>query len=464
MSINHKSSHSQWNSKVGFLMAAVGSAVGLGSIWKFPYMTGDSGGSAFVIIFIISIALIGFPVLVSEWLIGRRGQSNPAASFRKIAVANNTTPAWGLLGAFGILAAFMILSFYSVIGGWSLNYTVKAGIGAFSGMNADATGKMFEGMLANPMEMTLWHTAFMGLTAFIVAGGVSAGIEKASKIMMPSLALILLLIVGYNAVNMDFARGAEFLFNFNLARMQEVGVGKVLMAALGHAFFCLSLGMAIMVSYGSYLKQDVDLMATARTVIIWDIIFSLAAGLAIFPILFSNNLDPAGGPGLIFVTLPIAFGQMSFGVVVGTLFFLLLTFAALTSSISILEPIVEFLEEKTPLSRKMSTLVGALATWAVGILALLSFNELKDFAVFTITMSGEEKPQGIFDALDYISSKIMLPLIGLGTIILMGWFVNQQTIKQELGMSDTAWMVWQVVVKFIAPFGIIAVFLTELLG
>lgn len=464
MSINHKSSHSQWNSKVGFLMAAVGSAVGLGSIWKFPYMTGDSGGSAFVIIFIISIALIGFPVLVSEWLIGRRGQSNPAASFRKIAVANNTTAAWGLLGAFGILAAFMILSFYSVIGGWSLNYTVKAGIGAFSGMNADATGKMFEGMLANPMEMALWHTAFMGLTAFIVAGGVSAGIEKASKIMMPSLALILLLIVGYNAVNMDFARGAEFLFNFNLARMQEVGVGKVLMAALGHAFFCLSLGMAIMVSYGSYLKQDVDLMATARTVIIWDIIFSLAAGLAIFPILFSNNLDPAGGPGLIFVTLPIAFGQMSFGVVVGTLFFLLLTFAALTSSISILEPIVEFLEEKTPLSRKMSTLVGALATWAVGILALLSFNELKDFAVFTITMSGEEKPQGIFDALDYISSKIMLPLIGLGTIILMGWFVNQQTIKQELGMSDTAWMVWQVVVKFIAPFGIIAVFLTELLG
>ena len=464
MSTNHKSSHSQWSSKIGFLMAAVGSAVGLGSIWKFPYMTGDSGGSAFVIVFIISIALIGFPVLVTEWLIGRRGQSNPAASFRKAAVANNTSPAWSLLGYFGILAAFMILSFYSVIGGWSLNYTLKAGINAFGGLNADATGKIFETMLANPTEMTLWHTAFMGLTALIVAGGVSAGIEKASKIMMPALAFILLFIVGYNAINMDFAKGAEFLFKFDWQRMQEVGVGKVLMAALGHAFFCLSLGMAIMVSYGSYLKQDVDLLATARTVIIWDIIFSLAAGLAIFPILFSNHLDPAAGPGLVFVTLPIAFGQMSLGVVVGTLFFLLLTFAALTSSISILEPIVEFLEEKTPMSRKLCTLVGAVSTWAVGILALLSFNKLSDFAVFTIHKNGKDIPQGIFDALDYTSSKIMLPLIGLGTIILIGWFINQESVKRELGLDGMKWTIWQIVVKFVAPIGIIAVFLTELLG
>ena len=192
MSASHKSSHSQWSSKIGFLMAAVGSAVGLGSIWKFPYMTGDSGGSAFVIVFIISIALIGFPVLVTEWLIGRRGQSNPAASFRKAAIANNTS----LRGVFwairGILAAFMILSFYSVIGGWSLNYTAKAGMNAFAGLNGDATGAIFTDMLASPMEMTIWHTIFMGLTAFIIANGVSSGIEKASKILMPALAIILL--------------------------------------------------------------------------------------------------------------------------------------------------------------------------------------------------------------------------------------------------------------------------------
>lgn len=464
MSQNHKTSHSQWSSKIGFLMAAVGSAVGLGSIWKFPYMTGDSGGSAFVIVFIISIALIGFPVLVAEWLIGRRGQSNPAASFKKAALDSNKSPAWSILGYTGILAAFMILSFYSVIGGWSLNYTVKAVMNAFGGQNSDIIGKMFDGMLASPMEMTIWHTVFMGLTAFIIANGVSTGIEKASKFMMPALAFILLFIVGYNAINMDFAKGAEFLFKFDMVRMEEVGVGKVLMAALGHAFFCLSLGMAIMVSYGSYLKEDVDLLSTARTVIIWDIIFSLAAGLAIFPILFSNHLDPAAGPGLVFVTLPIAFGQMGLGVVIGTAFFLLLTFAALTSSISILEPIVEFLEERTPMSRKMCTIVGALATWLVGILALLSFNELKDFAVFTIHKSGKDIPQGIFDALDYISSKIMLPLTGLGTIVLIGWFMNQDSIKRELGLDGVKWSIWQIVVRFIAPIGIIAVFLTELLG
>lgn len=464
MSQNHKTSHSQWSSKIGFLMAAVGSAVGLGSIWKFPYMTGDSGGSAFVIVFIISIALIGFPVLVTEWLIGRRGQSNPAASFKKAALDSNKSPAWSILGYTGILAAFMILSFYSVIGGWSLNYTVKAGMNAFGGQNSDIIGKMFDGMLASPMEMTIWHTVFMGLTAFIIANGVSTGIEKASKFMMPALAFILLFIVGYNAINMDFAKGAEFLFKFDMVRMEEVGVGKVLMAALGHAFFCLSLGMAIMVSYGSYLKEDVDLLSTARTVIIWDIIFSLAAGLAIFPILFSNHLDPAAGPGLVFVTLPIAFGQMGLGVVIGTAFFLLLTFAALTSSISILEPIVEFLEERTPMSRKMCSIVGALATWLVGILALLSFNELKDFAVFTIHKSGKDIPQGIFDALDYISSKIMLPLTGLGTIVLIGWFMNQDSIKRELGLDGVKWSIWQIVVRFIAPIGIIAVFLTELLG
>lgn len=462
MSASHKSEHSQWSSKIGFLMAAVGSAVGLGSIWKFPYMTGDSGGSAFVIVFIISITLIGFPVLIAEWLIGRRGQSNPQASFRKVALASNLPKAWGILGVIGLLAAFMILSFYSVIGGWSLNYTLKAGMNNFAGLNADSTGAMFGDMLANPITMAIWHTVFMALTVFIVAKGVSAGVEKASKIMMPALAVIMLVIVGYNAMYMDFAKGFDFLFRLDFGRMQEVGVGKVLMAALGHAFFCLSLGMAIMVSYGSYLKQDVNLLSTARTVIIWDIIFSLMAGLMIFPILFSNNLDPAAGPGLIFVTLPIAFGQMSFGIVLGTLFFILLTFAALTSSISILEPLTEFLEERTPLNRKMSAIVGGVTTWAIGILALLSFNVLSDFSVFSITIGGEVKPQGIFDALDYVTSKIMLPLTGLGTVIFVGWFVNQQSIKSELGLSGGKWSAWQIVVKFIAPIGVIAVFLTEL--
>lgn len=449
---------SQWGSRLGFLMAAVGSAVGLGSIWKFPYMTGEGGGSAFVILFIACIALIGFPTLIAEWMIGRRAQKSPIDSFSLVATQNNRSKHWGILGGVGTLAAFMILSFYSVIGGWSLNYVAKMVTNKFAGADGDKTGEIFTAMLASPSELTIWHTIFMGITAFIVAGGITGGIEKASKFMMPLLAVIMIIIVGYNMINMDFMAGFNYLFNFDINKVN----GKVMISALGHAFFCLSLGIAIMVSYGSYLNKDVNLLSTARTVVIWDIIFSLMAGLAIFPIIFSNNLDPAGGPGLIFMTLPIAFGQMSMGLVIGTLFFVLLTFAAITSAISILEPIVAFLVEKVKMQRNVATIVAAISTWALGVLALLSFNILSDITIFSITVGGEVKPQGIFDALDYTTSKFMLPLVGLGTLIFLGWFVNSDGVKNELRLNGTAWSLWQLTVKFIAPFGVIVVFLAEL--
>lgn len=450
--MDDKSGHSQWSSRFGFLMAAVGSAVGLGSIWKFPYMTGDSGGSAFVILFIVCITVIGFPVLIMEWLIGRRGQQNPVGSFAKVAQDSGLSRSWGILGGVGTLAAFLILSFYSVIGGWSLNYTVRSIMNDFKGMDGKATEAVFNGFLANPMEMVGYHTAFMVITALIVAGGVAGGIEKASKFMMPLLAFIMVFIVGYNMVNMEFMKGFHFLFDFDASKI----TGKVLIAALGHAFFCLSLAMGIMISYGSYLGREVNLFSTARTVVIWDIIFSLMAGLAIFPIMFSNNLNPGQGAGLVFVTLPIAFGNMGFGVVIGTLFFLLLTFAALTSSISILEPVSQFLENKTSMGRKTATLVGAIATWALGILACLAFNLLKDVTILP--------NKNIFDSLDYATSKIMLPLVGLGTVIFMGWLVNQKSIQDELGLLGGKWTLWQITVKYIAPIAIVAVFIAQLVG
>lgn len=458
MSQQHTPAKSQWSSRIGFLMAAVGSAVGLGSIWKFPYMTGEGGGSAFVILFVICITLIGFPVLIMEWLIGRRGGRSPVGSFVDVARANAGSSTWGILGGLGTLAAFLILSFYSVIGGWSLNYVFKTLFNQFNGMNGQATEQVFNGMLASAPEMTIWHTIFMLLTALIVAGGVAGGIERAAKWMMPLLALIMLVIVGYNLFTADFARGFHYLFDFDPSKV----TAKVMISALGHAFFCLSLGMAVMVSYGSYLKGDVDLFSAARTVVIWDIIFSLMAGLAIFPIIFSNGLDPAGGPGLVFITLPIAFGNMSFGLVIGTLFFLLLTFAALTSSISVLEPVVAFLQEKLGMSRRMATWVGALSTWALGVLALLSFNLLQDVTIFTIHVNGEAKPQGIFDALDYTTSKYMLPLIGLGTVLFMTYVVGQDSIREELRLEGYKWILWKVATRVVAPLGIVLVFLAEL--
>ncbi|WP_227430749.1 sodium-dependent transporter [Psychrobacter sp. I-STPA6b] len=450
-----KQGHAQWSSSFGFVLAAVGSAVGLGNIWKFPYMVGENGGAAFVIAYLFCIALIGFPILVAEWLIGRRGQKNPINSFEDVARQDGKTKAWGIVGASGILGAFLILSFYSVIGGWALNYTLKAVTGGFVGQDSGAIETIFTGMLADPQVLTMWHTIFMVLTAIIVAIGVASGIEKAAKILMPLLGVILVVIVGYNIINGGFIDAVEYMFSPDLSKLTGEGGDKVLLEALGHAFFTLSLGMGIMVAYGSYLGKEVNLFKTARTVVILDTVIALVAGLAIFPIIFSNGLDPNAGPGLVFVSLPIAFGSMTGGTLIGTLFFLLITFAALTSSISLLEPSVELLEERTPMNRTMSAVVASLAIWALGIAALLSFNVWDKVFIFG---------NNIFDFLDNLTGKIMLPLTGLMAIIFVGWVLNQKSIKEELNLSEGMWSLWMIVSRFVAPIGVIIVFINSIIS
>ncbi|CAM3428354.1 MAG: NSS family neurotransmitter:Na+ symporter [Psychrobacter glaciei] len=450
MAIN-KQEHAQWSSSFGFVLAAVGSAVGLGNIWKFPYMVGESGGSAFVIAYLFCIALVGFPILVAEWLIGRRGQKNPVNTFADVAASEGKSRSWGIVGATGILGGFLILSFYSVIGGWALNYITKVGTGSFVGQDSDSVAATFDAMLASAGTLTIWHTVFMALTALIVGIGVTKGIETTAKVLMPLLGVILFVIVGYNVINGGFGEAVAYLFTPDLSKL----TADVMLAALGHAFFTLSIGMGIMVAYGSYLGREVNLLKTARTVVILDTVIALAAGLAIFPIIFSNGLDPASGPGLIFVSLPIAFGSMGAGTIIGTLFFLLITFAAITSSISLLEPTVEFLEERTPMNRTVSTIVASTVIWLLGIAALLSFNLWSEFTIMG---------NGIFDALDKITSKFLLPLTGLAAIIFLAWKMDQRTIQQELGLSNGAWQLWQIVAKFVAPIAVIVVFVTSLMG
>ncbi|MEK6202796.1 MAG: sodium-dependent transporter [Psychrobacter sp.] len=450
MAIN-KQEHAQWSSSFGFVLAAVGSAVGLGNIWKFPYMVGESGGSAFVIAYLFCIALVGFPILVAEWLIGRRGQKNPVNTFADVAASEGKSRSWGIVGATGILGGFLILSFYSVIGGWALNYITKVGTGSFVGQDSDSVAATFDAMLASAGTLTIWHTVFMALTALIVGIGVTKGIETTAKVLMPLLGVILFVIVGYNVISGGFGEAVAYLFTPDLSKL----TADVMLAALGHAFFTLSIGMGIMVAYGSYLGREVNLLKTARTVVILDTVIALAAGLAIFPIIFSNGLDPASGPGLIFVSLPIAFGSMGAGTIIGTLFFLLITFAAITSSISLLEPTVEFLEERTPMNRTVSTIVASTVIWLLGIAALLSFNLWSEFTIMG---------NGIFDALDKITSKFLLPLTGLAAIIFLAWKMDQRTIQQELGLSNGAWQLWQIVAKFVAPIAVIVVFVTSLMG
>ena len=336
------------------------SPVGLGNIWRFSYLVGESGGAAFVLVYLACVALVGVPILLAEWMIGRRGQKNPIDSMKELARQNGKSSAWALVGLSGVLAGFLILSFYSVIGGWSLNYTLSTVIGTFSGQDADSVGEIFSGMLASPGTLLLWHSAFMLLVIGIVARGVTKGLESAARSLMPALVILMLILVGYGMTTGHFGETLAFMFSPDWSALD----GGVVLAAMGQAFFTLSLGMGIMMAYGSYLA-NVNLISTARTVIIIDTAIALLAGLAIFPIVFANGLSAGEGPGLIFVTLPIAFGSMTGGVILGLMFFLLLTFAALTSAISLLEPTVEMLEERTSLSRISATLVSGIAGVAV---------------------------------------------------------------------------------------------------
>ena len=445
-----KLAHAQWSSRMTFVLAAAGSAVGLGNIWKFPYMVGESGGAAFVFVYLLCIALIGLPILVSEWLLGRRGQKNPASTMSELARTAKKPKAWAIVGISGIVGAFLILSFYSVIGGWSLYYTVNSVSGAFSGQDADGIGALFNGMLSNPGLLLLGHSVFMLLVIGIVARGVTKGLEGAVRILMPVLALLLVVLIGYGMTTGHFGEALSYMFNPDWSKL----TAETVLAALGHAFFTLSLGMGIMMAYGSYLGKEINLLQTARTVIIMDTIIALGAGLAIFPIVFANNLDVASGPGLIFVTLPLAFGNIDGGLLLGLMFFLLLTFAALTSAISLLEPVVEFIEERTPLSRVMATVVAGVGAWLLGIAALLSFNVWSEPLLFGL---------GVFDLLDTLTSKIMLPLTGLGAILFTAWCLERSSVEDELGLSATGKSVWNIIARYVAPAGVIAVFVTGLI-
>ncbi|WP_202112459.1 MULTISPECIES: sodium-dependent transporter [unclassified Gilliamella] len=441
-----KKSHSQWSSRMGFMLAAAGSAVGLGNIWKFPYMAGQMGGSAFVLTYLLFMFVIGLPILVLEWLIGRRGQKNPIHTMEDVAASEGHSKSWRWVGIIGVVGSFLILSFYSVIGGWATDYIVLAAQGSFEGANGDITGKIFESFLGNVNHLLTWHTVFMAVTAFIVAMGVGAGLERACKIMMPGLGILLLVLVGYAAYvsGPSFTAAFKFLFTPDFSAIN----GTAMLAALGHAFFSLSLGMGIMMAYGSYLGKDVNLLSTACTVVILDVIVAMLSGMAIFPLVFANGLQPGEGPGLIFVTLPIAFGNMAGGTILGVLFFIFLTFAALTSSISLLEPTVELLEEKTPLGRKSATIASSLVIWALGIACLLAFNEWAEVKLFG---------KNLFDLLDYLTSKIMLPLTGLGTVVFGAWMMNQKRIREELNLNDFWFTVWTVLTRYIVPVAVIII-------
>jgi len=433
-----------WSGRLAFFMAAVGSAVGLGNVWKFPYMAGTGGGSAFVLMYLGFVLLIGVPILMAELMLGRKGGQDPVGGLTSLGRQFAHRPQWGWIAGAGVLAALLILSFYSVVAGWALAYVPKLALGQFTGTDATASGSAFGALLADPGLLILWHTLFMGLTVVIVAGGVTRGIEVAVTWLMPGLFLLLLVLLAYAAVAGDFAAGAAYLFKLE----PQAITAEVAIAAAGQAFFSLSIGLGVMLAYGSYLPPGISIPRTSVAIALADTAVAVIAGLAIFPIVFANGLNPAEGPGLVFVTLPVAFGNMPAGAWIGAAFFVLLAVAAITSSVSLLEPAVAVFTRRTRLSRLAVAGGTGVLAWGLGLLTVFSFNIWADV-----------KPLGgdrtIFDWIDFVTASIMLPVGGVLLALFAGWKLPRDVARSELAFrSALLFDLWRFLVRWVAPLAI----------
>jgi NSS family neurotransmitter:Na+ symporter len=449
--------HENWSSRLTFLLAAVGAAIGLGNIWKFPYIMGENGGSAFVLVYLLCILFVAIPILIAEIMLGRRGKQSPPHSVAIIAREEGRSKRWAIIGWLGMLSAYLIMTYYSVIAGWALSYMFKAGRGKFEGQDADAISAQFSSLLADPAQLTLWHAIFMAITMIILIRGLRKGIERTVQILMPLLFVLLLVMVAYAAVEGDMAAGLHFMFDFDLSAIN----GRVVLMAVGHAFFSIGVAMGLMMGFGAYLGKEISIAKSALIISGMDTLVALLAGIAIFPIVFANGLDPAEGPGLIFVTLPIAFGNMTGGLVFGTLFFILLFFAALTSSIGSLEPVVAWVEEHRGIKRSSAAIITCSSAFAIGLGTVFSFNIWSGW--HPLGFSERFADTGFFDLIDYITANLMMPLGGLLLALFVGWRVSPQAVADELNIqSPWFFKAWIWLLRWVVPISITLIFLSNL--
>jgi len=458
MALNQRTSiHGQWGSRWAFILAATGSAVGLGNIWRFPYVVGESGGGAFVLVYLLFVLAIGIPVMMGEILLGRHGRQSPINTLKSLCVDYGTHRLWTLLGWLGVLAGFIILSFYSVVAGWSLAYVPMTAGGAFVDASAERVGEIFQGLLDRPLELLLWHSVFMAMCFAVVSRGVRSGLEKAVRFLMPALFLLLILLVGYGMGAGAFAESLHYLFVPNLRELLAGGeagsLGALMLGAVGQAFFTLSLGMGAIMVYGSYLSSRSSIPQNSVIIAGSDTAIALIAGLAVFPIVFAVGLEPDSGAGLVFITLSAGFGQMPAGALFGTLFFVLLSFAAWTSAISIMEPATAYLVENRGWSRRRGAAVVALAAWAMGILSALSLNVMSG-----LTVAG----MGFMDLMEFLTFAVMLPLGGLLVALYVGWVLPRRVAEAELQLSHPVFNAWLMLIRWLVPLAIALVFLNAL--
>lgn len=438
----------QWVSRWGFILAAMGSAVGLGNIWRFSYVTGANGGAAFLLIYILCVALIGIPIIMAEFTIGRKGKSDAIGSFSNLAPGKP----WILSGILGVSAAFIILSFYGVIAGWTLKYFTSYVTGALWSEPTGGYGDFFVGFITNSVEPLVWQFLFMAITIGIVLVGIKKGIEKTNRILMPLLGVLLIILAGYSLTLGGAKEGLAFLFKPDWSVFAN---GEVYLAALGQAFFSLSLGMGALITYGSYLSEKEKLPGAAGSVAVLDTAFAIVAGIMIFPAVFAFGIEPGAGPGLVFITLPGIFDNIAMGGLVGLAFFFLLAAAALSSAISLLEVCVAYFMRKFSWGRKQASVIVGFVVFLVGIPSSLGLGVWSDITL----IQGND----ILDSMDFIASNIFLPLGGLVTALFLGWGWKKSEALKDSDLGDTTLgNVWIFILKFVAPVLIFLIFLSSI--
>ena len=442
-------SENTWSSGFTFILAAVGAAVGLGNIWKFPYVVGVSGGGAFVLIYLGCVLFIAIPILIAELWIGRSGGHSPPIAMANVARDAGQPRAWSLVGYMAMIVGYLIATYYSVIAGWTLAYIFKAGSG-FGDAAPAAVAQQFDTLLADPQALVLWHTVFIAIALFIVGRGLKDGIEKVVTVLMPALFAMLLVMIGYAAVEGDFGAALTFLFSTDFSKIDS----STILVAIGQAFFSISVAMGLLMTYGAYVPKNVSLTKSALVIAGADTMVALLAGLMIFPLVFGNSLDPGSGPGLIFRTLPTAFAEMPGGTVFGAMFFVLLAFAAVTSLIAIIEPIVRFAEGKWNMQRRNGVLVFGTLAWAIGLLTAFSFNIWADIHPLGHFKAFEGKTA--FDLIDYFTANLMMPLGGILMALFVGWRVKPSVLAEDLSFGSrllaNAWL-WMI--RFVVPLAIL---------
>lgn len=412
----------QWGSRIGFILAASGSAVGLGNIWKYPHMAGENGGAAFTVVYLLCIFVVGLPIVIGEFVLGRKTQLSPVGAFATVAPNSN----WKWVGMLGVASAFVILSFYGVVGGWTMKYTLISLTGGFQDLagKPEVSGKLFSDFISDTIPPVFWQIIFMIITIFVIIQGVKGGIEKWTKIMMPAILVILLMLMVRGLTLPNGAHALEFLFK---PKFDDLTASSIVLA-LGHSFFTLSLGMGTMITYGSYLKEDQNLLTSAVWIIILDTLIAMMAGVAIFATVFAMGANPSEGAGLIFIVLPTIFPKLAGGAIWGSLFFFLLFMAALTSAISILEVITAYFIDAKGWGREKATIIFGSIVTVVGVFCSLSMGAFNITSIFDMSF---------FDVLDYLSSKYMLPIGGLLTavFVLYKWGVPEFIRDLSKGMD-----------------------------